>query len=382
MAPGIIIDEDYWQAKGPSKETILPPAYGVKMVGKMAWDGRQLDPAECTYELTETDIEEIERALRTFKDHCLDGPDIAPNNFPLPSLESKLRVFARNLHSGRGLAVLSGLDPQKYSAEDNALIFLGISSYIGSERGMQDNHGNMMVHVRDAGACGLDKSKSSNKYTPFHSEFYCDVLALHVRAEPLRGGSLHVASSWDIVNALSHSRPDVVEELLSPQWQFESRGKLFPACTRPLLYVHDGKIILNFSRRPLLGTETRGTEDTVGRLTARQSEALQTIQTVAAERSIKIPPKRGNLIFLNNHGLLHARDRFVDDAVHTRHIARLWLRNPALAWDLPAEIRTGNDRVYGENGIKERWNLEPVTLEVFGRDPLVESQGQQSSTSH
>jgi hypothetical protein len=37
-----------------------------------------------------------------------------------------------------------GLDPDDFSQEDNVVIFLGISSYIGPKRGRQDEEGNML----------------------------------------------------------------------------------------------------------------------------------------------------------------------------------------------------------------------------------------------
>lgn len=60
--------------------------------------------------------------------------------------------------------MISGLDPQKYSAEANAILFLGISSYTGSERGMQDDSGNMMSQ-----SLGLPDPKYLNFYlSPSH----------------------------------------------------------------------------------------------------------------------------------------------------------------------------------------------------------------------
>lgn len=74
----------------------------------------------------------------------LDGPDISPQTFPLPTLSRTFEALAAELHDGQGFSIISGLNPDLYSAEDNALVFLGLSSYVGSERGMQDNKGRMM----------------------------------------------------------------------------------------------------------------------------------------------------------------------------------------------------------------------------------------------
>lgn len=78
----------------------------------------------------------------------LDGSEVGVRNFPLPGLEGQLRKFAIKLHEGRGFFVLRGLDPKMYSREDNILIFLGISSYIGAKRGRQDDEGRMLCECR------------------------------------------------------------------------------------------------------------------------------------------------------------------------------------------------------------------------------------------
>jgi hypothetical protein len=74
----------------------------------------------------------------------LDGPEISRENFPLPTLGGKLLALADAVHFGRGFFALRGLDPNDYSVEDNAIMFLGLSSYVGEQRAMQDNKGNMM----------------------------------------------------------------------------------------------------------------------------------------------------------------------------------------------------------------------------------------------
>lgn len=47
------------------------------------------------------------------------------------------------LHDGSGLCVIRGIEP-KYSDEDNMTIYLGISSYLGNCRGLQDAKGSML----------------------------------------------------------------------------------------------------------------------------------------------------------------------------------------------------------------------------------------------
>jgi hypothetical protein len=74
----------------------------------------------------------------------LDGSEISVINFPLPNLGAKLLQLTQQLHDTIGFFVLRGLNPEEYSQEDNILIFLGISSYVGEKRGRQDEAGSML----------------------------------------------------------------------------------------------------------------------------------------------------------------------------------------------------------------------------------------------
>jgi hypothetical protein len=59
-------------------------------------------------------------------------------------LGPKLERVAQDIHRGTGFAVIRGLKPDEFSPEDNVLVFLGISCYIGVKRGRQDEEGNML----------------------------------------------------------------------------------------------------------------------------------------------------------------------------------------------------------------------------------------------
>lgn len=69
---------------------------------------------------------------------------LSPDTFPLPSLKAKLEAVAKEVHNGRGIAIIRNLDPSKYSFEDGIVIYAGIASYIGEKRGTQDKDGNIL----------------------------------------------------------------------------------------------------------------------------------------------------------------------------------------------------------------------------------------------
>ena len=70
------------------------------------------------------------------------------STFPLPGLGVKLESTRKALHHGIGFQVVRGLEVDKYSAEDIATVFLGLSRYIGADCGSQDREGTMMSMCR------------------------------------------------------------------------------------------------------------------------------------------------------------------------------------------------------------------------------------------
>lgn len=79
--------------------------------------------------------EEIKTALEGFKALKRNGYEVDATTFLLPNLGPRLEAIAQNLHKGTGFALLRGLNTENYTDEDNLIIFLGIGSYIGSQRG-------------------------------------------------------------------------------------------------------------------------------------------------------------------------------------------------------------------------------------------------------
>ena len=131
--------------------------------GGPCWSGGEL--ADYILHLSQADIYEIENALQKFESmyfgksllqilgeretHVenaglnLGIEHVDPSTFPLPTLSRKLDKETQVLHTGRGFFVIRGLDATRYSAMQNTIIYLGVSSYVADQRGVQDRKGNI-----------------------------------------------------------------------------------------------------------------------------------------------------------------------------------------------------------------------------------------------
>ncbi|KAI3325232.1 Clavaminate synthase-like protein [Xylariaceae sp. AK1471] len=349
---------------------ILPPLQGWPGIvdSRAAWDGSEMTEDNYTYYLDESEIVEIEEALGHFKDLGLDGEEVNSVNFPLPTLSNVLFSLAQDLHAGLGFFALRGLDPSRYSREDNVLIFLGVSSYIGEQRGKQDDSGHIFSHIREAKFMVHSQQsrpvRDSNRPSLFHTDYFCDILAMQTRSLAAKGGNHIVASTLKVYHTLLAERPDLIPALVRPNWPFDTRGILTPPDFRPLLYHHQGRIMMNFFRDPLTGVKNYARSPGMPPLTPLQREALDFVQRAAERHQCALRMRPGDLTFVNNLGLLHAREGFEDSEEgnegKTRYLVRLWLKNAALAWELPPALELGNRRIYEDaelSGVEEDWNI-------------------------
>jgi hypothetical protein len=89
-------------------------------------------------------------------------------------------------------------------------------------------------------------------------------------------------------------------------------------------------------------------------------EALDAVQGLAARFARHLAMQPGDLTFVNNMTVLHAREAFSDEPPgRVRYLVRLWLKNAELALSLPPELEVGNRRVFGEDGVgvEKDWNI-------------------------
>lgn len=163
---------------------------------------------------------------------ALDKPIgyVNTDTFPLPGLSPILGNHAQELHSGRGFFVLCGLQVDKYSIEENIIIYAGVSSYIGNVRGRQDSkiidgvqQSSVLNHIKDLSQTSVASKIGAPAYTTDKQVFHTDsgdIVSLLALSTAAQGGESKLASSWRVYNELSKSRPDIIKTL-SEDWVFD-----------------------------------------------------------------------------------------------------------------------------------------------------------------
>lgn len=137
-----------------------------------------------------------------------------------------------------------------------------------------------------------------------------------------------------------------------------------PSFTRPLLIEEDGKLICNYRIRPFLGTPGYPRNAALGPLPAHQAEALDVVGRLADEMCLRFEFQTGDIQFLNNFSILHAREEFRQaEGVDTRrHLLRLVQMDEEFGWGIPEACAEATSNMFDHRPEEEQfiWSPEPL----------------------
>jgi hypothetical protein len=320
--------------------------------GPAAWTGAEMREreAEWTYRLSPAEVAELEAAVRAVQARGLDISEVRRADFPLPTLGPVLDRLRAEVLDGRGFVLLRGLPVEDRPIADSAMAYWGIGSYFGSARS-QNARGHLLGHVYDLGQ-GLSatnpnlRSYATAERQNFHID-RCDVVALLCLRRAKSGGLSSIVSSMTVHNVMAQRRPDLLERLYQP-FPVDRRGEVPEGKASfyeaPVFNPYRGHVSVLYSRLHI-GSAQRFPE--ARRLTPEDIEALDMLTELAGDAELRLDMTfmPGDIQFLHNHTILHARTAYEDwpEPGRKRHLLRLWL-SPPEARPLPpvfAEIYGG-----------------------------------------
>ncbi|KAK7999064.1 hypothetical protein PG991_014739 [Apiospora marii] len=333
--------------------------------GPTAWSGSDGDQPVHVLELSDQDVAVVETALERFKGRFLI---IILCAYQMPRLDR----CALEVHNGTGICVIRGLE-SKYSVEDYMTIYLGISSYLGNRRGLQDAKGSMLSHVTDSKTWTVPLERRHGIHTnfglPHHCDMGSDILSLHIRKTAEIGGRLCVASSHTVYNELARSDPSTLRTLMEPNWPVQASLRQKPPYTLcPLFEYYEGNLLFSMDPArlgPVASAPRTAAASKLPPLTAAQLHALGRVQQAARQHEICLESEPGDMVYLNSWSTLHARQPYQDGETFSRHLVRMWLRNDALGWPVPESMLMPWDSSYGEASdrvINRRYPVVPMPV--------------------
>lgn len=353
----------------------------------MVWKGDELDPTQYIIQLDNREIQDIRAAVIKVKIAGTLRSDIHRDTFDLgnSNLAQRLSAISTELHQGRGVVVLRGLDAAKFNDEEAVIAFTGICSHICPLRATDSYANQTLSHVRDATKDAVPKwakniGLAGSKITAamdFHSDrFSGDILALHVRNDGGEGagGEQFIVSFWQIYNELLEKDPEVLETMAEPDWPFELKQKDKEPYLElgPTLFFSKGRPMCQLVKAPLLGTPLIQRDASMPVVSKKQLHALHAVEELAKRFCTKLGRQQGDIQFINNLSIMHARGAYrgTDGKPSSRHLLRMFLRDPENAWDKPAQFRNNFDDPFVPG--------RPQNLPVIDSDPWRLISGRES----
>jgi hypothetical protein len=309
------------------------PLESIKIYdGPAAWTSTQMRLRDdWIAPLESSEIEELHKAVR--QSHDTPIVSLTQNDFALPNLGPKLQRLRQDVTHGRGFVLIRGLPVREFDRETLARMYYGIGTWFG-DAVPQNAAGHLLGHVKDIGHDPLNPEHrvyATNFRHLFHTDS-CDIVGLLCLHPAKSGGLSALASSTSLYNEMARSRPELAGALAQP-FHVDRKGEI-PAGKEPFyemaIFHHCADYLTTIYARDFIETAQRFA--VVPQLTQLQLEAMNMLDELAGsdEYRLDMDFRPGDIQFLHNHQILHARTKFEDfpEPARKRHLLRLWLSTP------------------------------------------------------
>jgi len=335
------------------------------------WAGRH---DEFIYTLSAEDLRELAAATAAFtaaaeaSGNSLSQALVQMNQaaFPLPQLGPKLAALAdRQLHpmgGGRGFQLLRGLPMELWSKEAALVAYMGVAAHMGYNFSPQRKDGKMVHHIKAVNGGAQYAESTQSAAMGFHTDAQGDVLGLLCLQQAAGGGESSLVSAGAVHNEmLRRGRRDLVELMSADRIWCRNKDRYQhmlpgeePWWSMPVFDYTGGVFAAHYcpTNHYTEAFEMYGAQG-LGSMSEQQADAIQLFESIASseEFPLKFTMAAGDMMFLDNTTVLHARSSFKDgpDPSKARHLVRLWLLDQHLvsagAWTraLPAHLAYPRD---------------------------------------
>lgn len=299
--------------------------------GPAVWRGEELRQREDLWRrpLADAHVHEIEAAMELVRRRGLVLAEVTREAFPLPALGKEIDGWRQMIASGLGFVVVSALPVARWSQAEAELAFWGIGHHLGIP-GAQNPDEELLGHVRDYGEAGGNPVVRLYR-TSSNIDFHCDaadVVGLACLQPARAGGQSRIVSTVMLFNELMARHPRLVARLFQP-FKLDGRGEHRPG-GRPYSEIapcrYSGGELKTFYHSEYFRSVAR--LDGVS-LDDDERLVLDSYDAVAADPAVHLDMwlQPGDMQFLSNHTIAHARTAYEDaaDPAARRHLLRLWL---------------------------------------------------------
>lgn len=280
--------------------------------------------------LTPACQDEIEAGVRRAVAAGKSYTDVGIADFPLPKTRALIRDVFADLEDGAGFSVVGDFPVDRFNYEENLIGYAGVSAHLGTLVD-QSYAGAMKADVKDLGlAYGKDvRGYQSSASLRFHTDgaVLTGLLCLESAVE---GGLSVLTSSGALSNRILEERPDLYA-ILAKGFHHHRRGEHAPGdnpvspAPIPVFAFYDGLLHCTYDRNQSLWSAEEGIV-----FSPQQIEAMDYLDALMAlpEYQLHMEMRKGDIQYVNNFTVMHARTEYRDSATQKRHLVRYWMDVP------------------------------------------------------
>jgi alpha-ketoglutarate-dependent taurine dioxygenase len=262
------------------------------------------------------------------------GDDLDADPGLIESWQTAFEPIVRELDEGRGFVLIDRLPVERMTRDESRRVYWRIGQSLGKPV-EQNIQGTLLYDVKDTGAEVSEGARFSvtNAESTFHTDAafaetppeYVGLLCL---ATALHGGESQLVSAYGLHNALRVEIGDTLSAGYDP-YHFDRRGQFQPGEPNVMvapIFRWDGEELdtryLDYYIR--VGHEVSGEPPS-----EIQTHLLESISHIlnCGDLHVTFSLEPGQMLFTNNHWILHNRTAFEDhpEPENRRHYVRLWL---------------------------------------------------------
>jgi hypothetical protein len=291
------------------------------------WRGEDLaTQTDWIVPLTDDIIRELETMARRALGRGMTVDNLELGDEPSPALGRFVAAIDRELNTGRGFILLRGLPLQRYAQDEIGAIYAALGACLGTPVS-QSAEGDRLGHVIDRGLGDTGRYYTRGGQLEFHMD-PVDVVGLLSLQMAMSGGASRIASSIAAHNVMLDERPDLLQTLYAG-FHLAQRPQGEPPTRNRVPVFTEGADGVECYYLPV---QIRQATEEGYPLSALEQEALKYLADVVDRPAMRLDMdlQVGDIQFLNNRRILHARTDYVDhpDKARWRHLLRLWLMMP------------------------------------------------------
>ncbi len=251
-------------------------------------------------------------------------------------VKNEILKFKEILHSGCGFFIIDGNNFQDFSKEELQHVYSIISQFLGKLY-VQNIKNEKFVLIQDEGKSmktggRYHQTKEGGSYHTDSPQWtdVPDFVGLLCINPAKKGGINKFLSAYSIHNEINKKDPFLLD-LLYSRFYFDKRGEYAegesPTVFEPIFSYIDNKLHFRYLRNYI----DDGHKIQDKKLTEDQINSLNIIDDVTQNEKLSLDyeMKSGDMVFFNNHRILHGRTSFEDfeDQNLKRKLVRVWIKN-------------------------------------------------------